>query len=71
VKEFKCGVLVPGCWATFHGESDDEILRQVVVHAREEHGMHQVPPERVHHPRAVRLPDQSVVGFAIVLPPRE
>jgi predicted small metal-binding protein len=26
VKEFKCGVLVPGCWATFHGESDDEII---------------------------------------------
>jgi predicted small metal-binding protein len=47
VKEFKCGVLVPGCWATFHGESDDEILRQVVVHAREEHGMGQVPPEVV------------------------
>jgi len=47
VKEFKCGVLVPGCWATFHGESDDEILRQVVVHAREEHGMDQVPPDVV------------------------
>ena len=47
MKEFKCGVLVPGCWATFHGESDDEILRQVVVHAREEHGMDQVPPEVV------------------------
>ena len=39
VKEFRCGALVPGCWATFQGESDDEILRQVVVHAREEHGM--------------------------------
>ena len=47
MKEFKCGVLVPGCWATFRGESDDEILRQVVVHAREEHGMDQVPPEVV------------------------
>ena len=47
MKEFKCGVLVPECWATFHGESDDEILRQVIVHAREEHGMDQVPPEVV------------------------
>jgi predicted small metal-binding protein len=47
VKEFRCGVLVPGCWATFHGESDDEILKQVVAHAREEHGMDEVPPEVV------------------------
>ena len=47
MKEFRCGVLVPGCYATFQGESDDEILRQVVVHAREEHGMDQVPPEVV------------------------
>ena len=47
MKEFRCGALVPGCWETFQGESDDEILRQVAVHAREEHGMDQVPPEVV------------------------
>ena len=47
MKEFRCGVLVPGCYATFEGESDDEILRQVVVHARAEHGMDQVPREVV------------------------
>jgi predicted small metal-binding protein len=47
VKEFRCGALVPGCWATFQGESDEEILRQVVAHAREEHGMDEVPPEVV------------------------
>jgi predicted small metal-binding protein len=52
VKEFRCGVLVPGCYATFQGESEDEILRQVVVHAREEHGMDQVPPEVVDEIRA-------------------
>jgi predicted small metal-binding protein len=52
VKEFRCGVLVPGCWATFQGETDDEILRQVVVHAREEHGMDQVPPDKVEEIRA-------------------
>jgi predicted small metal-binding protein len=27
VKEFSCGELVPGCWATFQAESDDEILQ--------------------------------------------
>jgi predicted small metal-binding protein len=52
LKEFRCGVLVPGCWATFHGENDEEILRQVVVHAREEHNMDEVPPEVVAEIRA-------------------
>jgi predicted small metal-binding protein len=52
MKEFRCGVLVPGCYATFEGESDDEILRQVFAHAREEHGMDQVPPEVVDEIRA-------------------
>ena len=52
MKQFRCGVLVPGCWATFHGETDEEILRQVVVHARDEHGVEQVPPEVVDEIRA-------------------
>ena len=52
MKQFRCGVLVPGCWATFHGETDEEILRQDVVHARDEHGMDQVPPEVVDEIRA-------------------
>lgn len=45
VKEFNCGELVPGCEAVFHGESDQEILDQVAVHAREQHAMDEVPPE--------------------------
>ena len=45
-------MLVPGCYATFQGESDEEILRQVVVHAREQHGMDQVPPDVVNEIRA-------------------
>ena len=52
MKEFRCGVLVPGCWEVFQGESEDEILRQVVVHARAEHGMDEVPPEVVDEIRA-------------------
>lgn len=47
MKEFRCGELVPGCDATFEGASDDEILQQVAVHARDEHGMDEVPPEVV------------------------
>ena len=52
MKEFSCGTMVPGCYATFQGESEDEILKQVVVHARQEHGMDEVPPEVVAEIRA-------------------
>jgi predicted small metal-binding protein len=47
MREFKCGDLVPGCGTVIEGESDDEILEQVAVHARDAHGMHEVPPEVV------------------------
>lgn len=45
MKEFKCGELVPGCDTVIQGESDEEILEKTAVHAREEHGMDEVPPE--------------------------
>jgi len=45
MKEFRCGEVVPGCATTFQAESEDEIFEQVAVHAREEHGMDEVPPE--------------------------
>ena len=45
MKEFICGDLVPGCETVIRGESEDEILDQVAVHARDEHGMDEVPPE--------------------------
>ena len=52
MKEFRCGEVVPGCGATFQGQSDDEIMEQVAVHARDEHGMDEVPPEVVDTVRA-------------------
>ena len=52
MKEFRCGDLVPGCTTTFQGESEEEILEQVAVHARDEHGMDEVPPEVVDDVRA-------------------
>jgi predicted small metal-binding protein len=52
MKEFKCGELVPGCDHVFEGGSDDEILAQVETHAREAHGMDEVPPEVVDTIRA-------------------
>lgn len=47
MKEFRCGTLVPGCGAAFHGNTEDEILQHIAAHARDEHGMDEVPPEVV------------------------
>jgi predicted small metal-binding protein len=52
MKEFRCGKLVPGCDTVIEGESDDEVLEQVAVHAREAHGMDEVPPEVQENVRA-------------------
>ena len=45
MREFKCGKLVPGCDTVIEGMTDEEIMERVAVHAREAHGMHEVPPE--------------------------
>ena len=47
MKAFKCGDVVPGCDTVIEGSSEDEVLQEVAVHAREEHGMDDVPPEVV------------------------
>ena len=52
VKEFSCGDVVPGCAAKFKGHSDEEILNAVADHARDDHGLTEVPAELAH---AVRL----------------
>jgi predicted small metal-binding protein len=47
MKQFKCGDVVPGCeWVT---RSDDEeaLFEEITVHARDAHGMDEVPPEVV------------------------
>ena len=45
MKQFRCGDVVPGCETTIQAESEDQILEQVAEHARDEHGMDEVPPE--------------------------
>ena len=45
MKQFACGELVPGCAHVLSADSVDEILEQVAVHARDDHGMPEVPPE--------------------------
>ena len=45
MKEFSCGVVVPGCPARFEGETEDAILVQVARHAHDAHGMEHVPDD--------------------------
>ncbi|HWI07680.1 MAG TPA: DUF1059 domain-containing protein [Solirubrobacteraceae bacterium] len=45
MKQFRCGEVVPGCEWTIEGESDEQILEQVAEHARDAHGMDEVPPD--------------------------
>ncbi|NIZ93254.1 DUF1059 domain-containing protein [Kineococcus rubinsiae] len=42
MKKFRCGDVVPGCSRAFVG-SQDEILLAVRAHAREDHGLAEVP----------------------------
>jgi predicted small metal-binding protein len=58
MKEFRCGEIVPGCAARFEGDSEDEILRQVAAHARDEHALDSVPPEVVDDIRS-RIADRA------------
>lgn len=52
MKTFACGAVVPGCTATFTAETEEGILEQVARHAREEHGLAEVPEELVRQVRA-------------------
>ena len=53
MKQFRCGDVVPGCgWIT---RNDDEqvLFADISEHAREAHGMDEVPPEVVDQIRGV------------------
>ena len=52
MKTFACGAVVPGCTATFTAETEEGILEQVARHAREDHGLREVPEELVRQVRA-------------------
>ena len=52
MKEWRCSTIVPECEWTYGSESEEEILEQAAAHAREAHGMDEVPPEIVDRIRA-------------------
>lgn len=53
MKQFFCGDVVPGCTARFEAPTEDEILMQVAEHAKNGHGMSEVPLELVEKVRAL------------------
>ena len=46
MKNFRCGDVVPGCTRAFTGTEED-ILTQVALHARADHGLTAIPAELV------------------------
>ncbi len=47
MKRFACGDVIPGCKATFAGDSSEDVLTQVAQHARVDHQLETVPAEVV------------------------
>lgn len=56
MKQFSCGDVVPGCRAVFKGETDADILAAVAGHAKQDHGMMDIPAELVERVRALIRP---------------
>ena len=53
MKQFRCGDVVLGCeWVT-RSEDDEELFVEISSHARDAHGMDEVPPEVVEQIRDV------------------
>ena len=45
MKQFNCGDVVPGCQWVTRSEDEEELFAEIPSHAREAHGMDEVPPE--------------------------
>ena len=52
MKEFQCRTIVPDCSTVIEAESESQILDLIGDHAREAHGISEVPPEVVDQIRA-------------------
>lgn len=47
MKQFSCGDVVPGCNVRFSAKDDDGVLAQVATHARDDHGLTEIPASLV------------------------
>jgi predicted small metal-binding protein len=53
MKQFKCGDVVLGCEWVARNEDEAELFDEISSHARDAHGMDEVPPEVVDQIHAV------------------
>ena len=44
-KHIACGEVVPGCTFTASAPTEEELLKKVVAHAAQDHGVTEVTPE--------------------------
>jgi predicted small metal-binding protein len=44
-KHIACGDVVPGCSFTASADTEEELLKKVVAHAAQDHGVKEVTPE--------------------------
>jgi predicted small metal-binding protein len=51
MKQFSCGDVVPGCSRTFTASSEQGILAAVAIHARDDHGLVDIPAALVEQVR--------------------
>ena len=47
MKQFACGDIVPGCPEEYRRDSDEAILAVVAEHAREVHGLDEIPDDMI------------------------
>ncbi len=47
MKQFRCGDVVPGCQWVTRNDDEQQLFADIHVHARDTHGMDEVPPEVV------------------------
>lgn len=52
MKRFACGDVVPSCGRTFTAPTDDDIFAAVASHARDDHGLDDIPASLVDQVRA-------------------
>ena len=53
MKQFKCGDVVPGCQWVTRNEDENQLFAEISSHARDAHGMDEVPQEVVDQIQAV------------------
>lgn len=45
MKQYRCGDVVPGCEWVARNDDEQELWGEIRLHARDVHGMDEVPPE--------------------------